>query len=81
MLQFPHFLRACPVCGRPLQVRVEYVGRLITCRHCGGSFVAGNPFCPNDPMAERNSHLLRKAERLLEIAKRRLQPDHGLAAN
>jgi hypothetical protein len=31
-------LRECPVCGRRLQIRVEYLGSRISCVHCDGTF-------------------------------------------
>jgi len=40
MPQTTFFVKACPTCGRKLQVRVEYLGREMVCNHCGGDFVA-----------------------------------------
>ena len=34
------FIRECPTCGRRLQVRVEYLGKLVKCQHCHGQFEA-----------------------------------------
>ncbi len=34
------FVRACPTCGRSLEVRVELLGRKVECEHCGANFVA-----------------------------------------
>ncbi len=34
------FIRECPTCGRCLQIRVEYLGRLVRCRHCDRQFHA-----------------------------------------
>jgi CheY-like chemotaxis protein len=34
------FMQSCPICGRPLQVCIDYLGRLVTCQHCRGQFVA-----------------------------------------
>ncbi len=37
------FLRECPTCGRCLQIRVEYLGRMVRCKHCAGRFEANDP--------------------------------------
>ena len=34
------FVRACPTCGRNLEVRVELMGREVECVHCGANFMA-----------------------------------------
>jgi uncharacterized Zn finger protein len=34
------FVRACPTCGRNLEVRVELLGRDVECVHCGANFTA-----------------------------------------
>ena len=34
------FVRACPTCGRNLEVRVELLGRDVECVHCGANFRA-----------------------------------------
>lgn len=38
-----YFHTECSVCGRPLQVLVEYFGQAVACGHCGGRFVATDP--------------------------------------
>ena len=65
MSRFPSKLEECPVCGRSVEVRDEYAGLPVNCRHCGGRFVVGAPRC-----GARNSTagLLRRAERLLAMA-------------
>jgi len=35
-----YYSQPCPVCGRTLQIRVQYLGRRISCRHCHGEFDA-----------------------------------------
>ena len=35
-----YFVQDCPTCGRRLEVRVEYLGRTVKCRHCNGRFEA-----------------------------------------
>ena len=81
MLQTPHFLRACPVCGRPLLIRVQYTGQTVACQHCSGSFVASDPAPPNRAARESGNRLMKKAEQLLERATRRLQPEHSIATS
>ncbi len=34
------FVRACPTCGRSLEVRIELLGREVQCIHCGATFMA-----------------------------------------
>ena len=36
------FVQPCHTCGRQLQVRVEYLGRSIKCRHCHAEFMAND---------------------------------------
>ncbi len=40
------FLRECPTCGRRLQIRVEYMGRSVRCKHCEAMFDADDPSQP-----------------------------------
>ena len=35
-----YFYQACPICGRSLRICVEYLGRMVACRHCRGEFLA-----------------------------------------
>lgn len=72
MLRFPHFVQECPVCGRPLEVRVKYVGREVACRHCGGTFQASDEIHRRDPAVERGNQLLRLADQLLERSRKQL---------
>lgn len=34
------FVRACPTCGRSLEIRVELLGRHVECVHCSANFLA-----------------------------------------
>jgi len=60
------FIHECPICGRRLQVRVEYLGSRVSCRHCGGTFELS-------PSAEKPASnrpilsLLERAEHLLAL--------------
>jgi len=40
------YFQECPTCGRSLQIRVEYLGRVVVCQHCGGSLQARDPASP-----------------------------------
>lgn len=41
--QISQFIEGCPICGRPLAIRYEYLGSPVACEHCGGAFiVTGN---------------------------------------
>ncbi len=59
------FLRDCPTCGRRLQIRVEYMGRSVCCKHCAARFKADDPSQPELVPGLEDS-LLERANRLLE---------------
>ncbi len=59
------FLRECPTCGRRLQIRVEYLGRMVRCKHCEALFEADDPSHPT-PSVEPSESLLDRANHLLE---------------
>jgi len=55
-----YFHVGCPVCGRPLRVLVEYLGKRVACGHCQCRFVVVDPASGHDgPSA------LERADRLL----------------
>ncbi len=61
-----YVLRECPVCGRRLQIRVEYLGSQIACVHCNGKFhvpMTSDQFRPY--MASPSPTLMERAEYLL----------------
>jgi hypothetical protein len=60
----PYFLQECPTCGRSLEVRVQYLGKMVACRHCRGSFVATDPSDRHDP-ANSGIALMKRADELL----------------
>lgn len=68
-----YFVQECPTCGRHLQVRVAYLGKLVACQHCRGRFEASDPSsCP--PQHDSGIRLLQRAEELIasaDIMKRR----------
>jgi hypothetical protein len=59
------FIRECPTCGRRLQIRVEYLGRMVRCKHCEAHFMAHDPSSPAE-MADPRLSLLERANQLLE---------------
>jgi hypothetical protein len=79
MLQSPYFVQECPVCGRPLRVRVVDLGRRVTCQHCLGRFTASDPALRRGPATERQGGLSRRVERLLRMPVRRVGADRQAA--
>lgn len=66
MVKSTYFLQDCPVCGRKLEVRVEYLGRQVTCCHCGGQLVAQErDSSPASLCLDTRQDLMRRAEALL----------------
>ncbi len=64
MSKATYFVQECPTCGRRLQIRVDYLGKLVACQHCRGKFEAADPAAqmrrPSD-----SSVLLARADELL----------------
>jgi hypothetical protein len=46
MLAMTIFYQECPVCGRNLRIPAKYFGRLMSCTHCEGEFLAGQEELP-----------------------------------
>ena len=59
------FLRECPTCGRRLQIRIEYLGRTVRCKHCAALFEVHDPCAPTASM-DPEITLLERANQLLE---------------
>ena len=61
-------LRECPVCGRRLQIRVEYLGSRISCVHCNGTFLVPMTSDELRPYTSANGtpSLMERAEYLLQ---------------
>ncbi|MCS7305902.1 MAG: transposase [Thermoguttaceae bacterium] len=57
-----YFIQRCPICGRRLNIRLEYLGRRMLCQHCGGQFVAQDPGTGTHSPSET----LRRAQELLD---------------
>jgi lysine biosynthesis protein LysW len=69
-----YFVQECPTCGRTLQVRVEYLGKLVRCQHCGAGFEAtdlsaAEPYVPPAP-----SSVLARANELLASTADPIEP-------
>ena len=70
-----YFLLECPTCGRRLQIRVEYLGKMLVCQHCQGRFEASDPANVRLDADGQQNALLRRADELLEVpVKRKPQP-------
>jgi ribosomal protein L37AE/L43A len=63
-----YFVQECPTCGRRLQVRVNYLGKRIACRHCGAHFAACDPQSLEISSANSGSDLMTRVEQLLEAS-------------
>ena len=66
MSQATYYFQRCPTCGRQLQVRVEYLGRKLSCEHCQGSFVAAAEVA----CGEDGSEAMTRADQLLAGSER-----------
>lgn len=64
-----YFIRSCPTCGRSLEIRVEYFGKRVSCRHCSAEFdtVDGPVDLPR--ASDSSLSLLARAEELIESVK------------
>ncbi len=71
MIRHAVFVQECPVCGRPLEIRNEYVGRKVSCQHCGGSFTAMDGHEERDWCSPRE-RMLKKADQLLKLSSEKL---------
>ncbi len=70
-----YFMQDCPTCGRRLRIRVEYLGKKVTCQHCQGQLKAVDPAAARYDPPEETNELLRRADELLQsAAERKLQP-------
>lgn len=67
MSRATYFIQECPTCGRRLQIRVEYLGKLVACQHCRGQFEASDP-AAHTWHASDSSILMARADELLASA-------------
>ena len=70
MAMTTYFVLECPTCGRSLEIRGEYLGRRLSCRHCRGQFTANDPGSDQSQPRSSSEALLRRAEELLALAER-----------
>ncbi|MDZ4659182.1 MAG: hypothetical protein SH868_16545 [Bythopirellula sp.] len=61
-----YFIRSCPTCGRSLEVRVEYLGKMVSCQHCSAQFDTSDPPYYSDGASESSLSLLARADELIE---------------
>ena len=71
MSKSTYFVQECPTCGRTLEIRVEYLGKRVACRHCRGELVATDPAAAPAAASLTSSALLRRANELLELSAQR----------
>jgi len=64
-----YFSQPCPTCGRMLQVRLQYLGKQIVCRHCHGEFEACDPESATYPPASSGINLMKRVDQLLDSPK------------
>jgi hypothetical protein len=62
-----YFARECPTCGRSLQVKIQFMGKRVTCPHCSAAFLATDRPCAANPRNEVSSTLDR-VESLLALS-------------
>ena len=62
-----HFHQGCPTCGRTLQVKVQYLGRDVSCVHCQARFQAADSTDPAHKLHKSlaSAENLRRADELL----------------
>lgn len=65
MTQSTYFVQPCPICGRGLHIRVEYLGRELNCPHCRGKLQASDPDAAEAP-ENQTLALLQRADELLD---------------
>lgn len=65
-----YYVQECPTCGRNLQVRVEYLGKNVTCQHCAATFEAFDPSSPGPAPMQSGIGLIDRVEELIESASR-----------
>lgn len=59
-----YFIQSCPTCGRRLQIRVEHIGRDVSCYHCSARFSADST--PPHLAAPCAPDLMTRADHLLK---------------
>jgi hypothetical protein len=68
MMQLTHVVEDCPICGRPVEVASEAIGREVACGHCRGQFVVfESADGETTAVVSGETNLLERADRLLEL--------------
>ena len=65
-----YFVQGCPTCGRRLQIRVDYLGKEVVCRHCAAKFEAFDSASGQELPSESSLSLLARAEELIDSVSR-----------
>jgi DNA-directed RNA polymerase subunit RPC12/RpoP len=68
MSRSTYFVQECPICGRKLQIRVQYLGKQVVCQHCSARFEAYDPSSASYPAPPSSLSLLERAEQLIQSA-------------
>lgn len=68
------FVQECPTCGRSLEIRVEYLGKVVHCQHCRGQLLASDRVAHVRAAVDDGAALLLRAEQLLAEASRHAHP-------
>ncbi len=75
MFPATYFVQTCPICGRSLQIRLEYLGRSVACQHCHGQFTATDPaLLPVETLYETDDLQTRVDELLATSVSSRVRP-------
>lgn len=64
-----YFIRSCPTCGRSLEIRVEYFGKRVSCKHCSAEFDTVEESIDGCDPSESSLSLMARAEELIESVK------------
>ncbi len=65
-----YYVHECPTCGRSVEIRVEFLGREVSCRHCRGQFLATDPASAGPAQLQSGTDLLHRANELLDLVDR-----------
>ncbi|MEX2169327.1 MAG: hypothetical protein WD851_08450 [Pirellulales bacterium] len=75
-----YYVQECPTCGRNLQVRVEYLGRLIVCQHCSARFEACQSGEESSSHVLSGAALMQRAEELITASESQISRSREFAA-
>jgi len=69
-----YFQQPCPTCGRRLLIRVEHLGRQVSCSHCCRLFTARDASQQDGDPADDGRSVTARAERLLALLEASSRP-------